>query len=88
MSFLVILSLCLINFRRRLNFIGILSWKHFQPIKSSITNDITLKLHNTKHPSVITEKFSLIGIDCVLLQLKNKGKLDFEAFNYNNFYYS
>ena len=53
-------------------------------LEKPITNDATLILLNKIFQSFSTVVSSLIGIDCVLLQMFNKGKLDVIPFNYRS----
>ena len=57
----------------------------FQQIVTSIKKDVTLTLHNTNHPFFFTVDYSLTVIGCVLLRMKNRGKVDDVSFNYRTF---
>ena len=54
----------------------------FRQIEKTIANYVTLTLLNTKIPIFSTVVSSLIGINCNLLQMFNKGKLDVISFIY------
>ena len=68
------LSFCVIYSMKKPNFIGIVNCQTvFQQFKISIPKDVTLIFDNTYHPLFSTVYYSLIDIDSVLLQLKDRG---------------
>ena len=52
----------------------------FQQIKTKITKDVTLTLHNTIHPKLTTKDSPVIAIGCVSFQTIDKGKLDILSY--------
>ena len=54
----------------------------FRQFEKPMTNDVTLTSLNTKNPIFSTVDSSLIGKDCVLFRIYNKGKRDAISFIY------